>query len=99
MSSSPSQPLGIIGKRAFTNDPPQNSHIRLGLILNNTPNPPSNLANKRLLFVTAGTLMLVCLWAMPSLAQQLSIRRYDTSDGLAHGIVTSVYQDKKGYLW
>src|SRR6267378_1166533 len=32
-------------------------------------------------------------------AQQLSIRRYDISDGLAHNIITSVYQDAKGYLW
>src|SRR6266567_336227 len=30
-------------------------------------------------------------------AQQLSIRRYDISDGLAHNIITSVYQDAKGY--
>lgn len=35
----------------------------------------------------------------PVCAQQLSIRRYDVSDGLAHGTVTSIYQDAKGYLW
>lgn len=38
-------------------------------------------------------------FAIPVCAQQLSIRRYNISDGLAHGTVTSIYQDAKGYLW
>jgi signal transduction histidine kinase/ligand-binding sensor domain-containing protein len=54
---------------------------------------------KMLVFGTAQALILVSLWVIPSFAQQLSIRRYDTSDGLAHGVVTSIYQDAKGYLW
>src|SRR5262249_23336586 len=32
-------------------------------------------------------------------AQQLSIRHYDVSDGLAHSHVTAIHQDAKGYLW
>ena len=32
-------------------------------------------------------------------AQQLSVRRYDVSDGLAHSYVGAIHQDKKGYLW
>jgi ligand-binding sensor domain-containing protein/two-component sensor histidine kinase len=32
-------------------------------------------------------------------AQQLSIRHYDVSDGLAHSHVTAMHQDSKGYLW
>ncbi len=32
-------------------------------------------------------------------AQQLSIRRYGVSEGLAHSSVHSIHQDKKGYLW
>lgn len=46
---------------------------------------------------------IVSLWMATQVsagyAQQLSIRRYDVSDGLAHNTVTSIYQDKKGYLW
>jgi ligand-binding sensor domain-containing protein/signal transduction histidine kinase len=32
-------------------------------------------------------------------AQQLSIRHYDVSDGLAHSHVSAMHQDAKGYLW
>jgi ligand-binding sensor domain-containing protein len=32
-------------------------------------------------------------------AQQLSIRHYDVSDGLAHSRVVAIHQDAKGYLW
>src|SRR5499427_8354756 len=32
-------------------------------------------------------------------AQQLSIRHYDVSDGLAHSHVSAMHQDQKGYLW
>src|SRR5262249_34954844 len=32
-------------------------------------------------------------------AQQLSIRHYDVSDGLAHSHVTAIHQDAKGNLW
>jgi ligand-binding sensor domain-containing protein/signal transduction histidine kinase len=31
--------------------------------------------------------------------QQLPIRHYDVSDGLAHSHVTAMHQDAKGYLW
>ena len=32
-------------------------------------------------------------------AQKLAIRSYQVSDGLAHGGVTKIHQDAKGYLW
>ena len=32
-------------------------------------------------------------------AQQLSVRHYDVPDGLAHGLVAAIHQDRKGYLW
>jgi ligand-binding sensor domain-containing protein len=44
-------------------------------------------------------LALVLLCEIAALSQQLSLRQYDVSDGLAHGIVTSICQDSKGYLW
>jgi ligand-binding sensor domain-containing protein/two-component sensor histidine kinase len=44
-------------------------------------------------------LALLLLSAIPAVSQQLSLRHYDVSDGLAHGVVTSICQDSKGYLW
>src|SRR5262245_16816407 len=32
-------------------------------------------------------------------AQQLPIKSYTVADGLAHGTITSIYQDRKGYIW
>jgi ligand-binding sensor domain-containing protein len=32
-------------------------------------------------------------------AQQLAIRHYDVSNGLAHSHVSAMHQDTKGYLW
>jgi hypothetical protein len=34
----------------------------------------------------------------PALAQQLSLRHYDVSDGLVHAVVTSICRDTKGDL-
>lgn len=45
------------------------------------------------------SLALLVLDVLTGHAQQLSIRRYDVSDGLAHNTITSIYQDAKGYLW
>ncbi|HEU0176458.1 MAG TPA: two-component regulator propeller domain-containing protein [Blastocatellia bacterium] len=42
---------------------------------------------------------LLLLAALPARAQQISVRRYDVSDGLAHSRVTAIHQDRKGYLW
>src|SRR5215510_7918694 len=42
---------------------------------------------------------LLLLVALPVCAQQLSVRRYDVSDGLAHSHVAAIHQDRKGYLW
>jgi len=35
----------------------------------------------------------------PACAERLPFRRYDVGDGLAHGRVSQIYQDRKGYLW
>src|SRR5262245_7610911 len=43
--------------------------------------------------------MLISLLQASFLSQQLSIRHYDVSDGLAHSHVTAIHQDTKGYLW
>jgi signal transduction histidine kinase/ligand-binding sensor domain-containing protein len=32
-------------------------------------------------------------------AQRLAVRSYDVTDGLAHGVVISLHQDVRGYLW
>src|SRR5262245_30473357 len=45
------------------------------------------------------TVWLLLLAAPPARAQQLSVRKYDVSDGLAHSHVTAIHQDRKGYLW
>src|SRR5215475_4911605 len=42
---------------------------------------------------------LLLLVALPVCAQRLSVRRYDVSDGLAHGHVKAIHQDRKGYIW
>jgi ligand-binding sensor domain-containing protein/signal transduction histidine kinase len=42
---------------------------------------------------------LLLLSAPPVCAQQLSLRHYDVSDGLAHSQVVAIRQDRKGYLW
>jgi len=55
-------------------------------------------AKTRLLTLSQSVALLFCC-AFASQAQQLAIRRYDVVEGLAHNTVTSIYQDKKGYLW
>src|SRR5215831_19710062 len=45
------------------------------------------------------TVWLLLLAAPPARAQQLSVRKYNVSDGLAHSHVTAIHQDRKGYLW
>src|SRR5438094_461661 len=48
----------------------------------------------------AQCLAAMLLHSAPSVcAQQLSVRRYDVSDGLAHSHVGAIHQDAKGYLW
>src|SRR5262252_121641 len=41
----------------------------------------------------------IFLVSLTTSAQQLSIRHYDVSDGLAHSHVSAMHQDAKGYLW
>jgi ligand-binding sensor domain-containing protein/signal transduction histidine kinase len=41
----------------------------------------------------------MCFWAWPSLAQQYSLRQYSSVDGLPQSQVTTVLEDKLGYLW
>jgi signal transduction histidine kinase/ligand-binding sensor domain-containing protein len=52
----------------------------------------------RLLTLMPSMALLFC-WALTSQAQQLAIRRYDVSDGLAHNTVIAIHQDKQGYIW
>ena len=42
---------------------------------------------------------LLLLFAPPVCAQRLSVRHYDVSDGLSHGHVKAIRQDRKGYIW
>src|SRR5262245_53113594 len=42
---------------------------------------------------------LVVLLTGAAQAQQLPIKTYTIADGLAHGQVLSIYQDRKGFLW
>ena len=42
---------------------------------------------------------LLLLAALSVCAQQLSVRHYDVSDGLANSHVSAIHQDAKGYLW
>src|SRR5262245_7066598 len=49
-----------------------------------------------------GAALNLAVWMvlfLPVRAQQLSVRRYDVSDGLAHDKVGAIHQDRKGYLW
>lgn len=43
-------------------------------------------------------LVAICL-ASTAQAERLPIKTYTIADGLAHGIVMSIYQDRKGFLW
>src|SRR5215510_2354120 len=43
--------------------------------------------------------LMVVVAAGPAAGQQLSIRRYGVSDGLAHSGVRCIHQDAKGYMW
>src|SRR5215510_14616155 len=42
---------------------------------------------------------LAVLLAGVAHAEQLPIKSYTVADGLAHGSVVSIYQDRKGFLW
>jgi signal transduction histidine kinase/ligand-binding sensor domain-containing protein len=51
--------------------------------------------------------VVACQWLVIALllpidqasGQTPSLRHYDVEDGLAHSIVGTIYQDKKGYMW
>lgn len=45
-----------------------------------------------------GQLVFLCL-CLTVQAQKPSLRNYGVADGLANSIVTSIYQDKKGFVW
>src|SRR5215467_916008 len=42
---------------------------------------------------------MAILLASAAQAEQLPIKTYTIADGLAHGSVVSIYQDRKGFLW
>src|SRR4030095_5410500 len=44
-------------------------------------------------------IVTLTLTALTTNAQQFQLRHYGVVDGLAHGEVTSIYQDRKGYIW
>ncbi len=54
---------------------------------------------KRTIFFLFASSALLCVLAHSAFAQKLLLRRYDVADGLANSVVTSIYQDKKGFLW
>src|SRR5437899_1938719 len=47
----------------------------------------------------AGGFLLLALNPYAAKGQQYQLRRYGVSDGLAHGAVHSIYQNRKGYIW
>jgi ligand-binding sensor domain-containing protein len=42
-------------------------------------------------------LLAIASAAAPALAEKLPFRRFSVQDGLAHGRVNSIYQDRRGY--
>lgn len=44
-------------------------------------------------------LVLLCLLSLGLLAEQLPIKTYTTSDGLAYNVVKRIFQDSRGFLW
>ena len=48
-------------------------------------------------YLTIGSLAV--LLAGAAQAEQLSINTYTIANGLAHGSINSIYQDRKGFLW
>src|SRR5215470_15448846 len=48
-------------------------------------------------YLTIGSLAV--LLATAAQAEQLPLKTFSIADGLAHGSVVSIYQDRKGYLW
>src|SRR5262249_25888626 len=75
--------------------------VRLG----NYPSPILLAAHERVqMRVAKFTTMLlaavmIVVAAAGAAGQQLSIRRYGVSNGLAHSGVTCIHQDAKGYIW
>lgn len=59
----------------------------------------TNYERKTLSLVASLQLLLHLALASSAVSQQLSIRRYDVSNGLAHSHVAAMHQDAKGYLW
>jgi streptogramin lyase len=54
----------------------------------------------RVAALAATQCLVAALSSAPQIyAQQLSVRHYDVSDGLANSHVNSIHQDAKGYLW
>ena len=47
----------------------------------------------------AVAMFVLALAAQDASAQQLSLRRYNVANGLAHDQITSLLQDSRGYLW
>lgn len=69
--------------------------MRATSIFRSPVRPASTLAVLVLLLLQ----ILIFFSASTARAQQLSIRHYDVSDGLAHSHVVAMHQDAKGFLW
>lgn len=51
------------------------------------------------MFRRAWLVLVLLVAAAPLQAQKLAVRNLRVADGLAHGVVISLHQDAKGYLW
>src|SRR6185369_12047150 len=59
----------------------------------------SNRSGGFVIGLRRSALIILALAALPARGQQFQLRHYGVVDGLAHGAVISIYQDRKGYLW
>src|SRR5262245_25466895 len=50
-------------------------------------------------FITLPGAFMIFAIIVPANAQQYQLRHYGVAEGLAHGAVHSIYQDRKGYIW
>lgn len=56
-------------------------------------------AVKQIVYFTITVSVLFLSLYVSSFAQKFSLQRYDVADGLANSVVTSIYQDQKGFIW
>src|SRR5215813_9515617 len=69
------------------------------LMLDALTNAFIRFRSQRLLGFCITLFCLAVLLSSAIQAEQLPIKSYTVADGLAHGSVVSIYQDRKGFLW